>query len=108
MSQNTLESQHMNFHILYQFKEIYELVSVFPSGEVHEVLGQSVAQIGTGLHRDFTVCAAEGWRILYKEKTAKSVILFLGLLSKLKNNSSTTSMPLFSSVLEKEESKTLK
>lgn len=103
-----IESQHMNFHILYQFKEIYELVSVFPSGEVHEVLGQSVAQVGTGLHCDFTVCAAEGWRILYKEKTAKSVILFFGRLSKLKNNSNTISMPLFSSVLEKEESKTLK
>lgn len=77
MPQSILESQHTNFHILYQLKEIYKLVSIFPSGEVHEVLRQSVAQIGTGLHCDFTVCAAEGWRILYKEKTVKSVILFL-------------------------------
>ncbi|EGV95432.1 hypothetical protein I79_001797 [Cricetulus griseus] len=67
----------INFHILYQLKKIYELVNVFPGGEIHEVLGQSVAQIGAGLHCDLTVCASESWRILYKEKTAKSIFLFL-------------------------------
>lgn len=67
----------IHFHRLYQLKKIYELVSIFPGGKVYEVLGQAVAQIGAGLDRDFTVRTTEGWRILCKQKTGKSVILFL-------------------------------
>lgn len=57
----------LSTHGLYQFKKINEFVSIFPSREVYEVLGQSVTQIGTGLDCDLTVCATESWRILYKE-----------------------------------------
>lgn len=57
----------LSTHRLYQFKKINEFVSIFPSREVHEVLGQSVTQIGTGLDCDLAVCATESWRILYKE-----------------------------------------
>lgn len=58
----------LNTHILYQLQKVYQLVGIFPCGEVHEVLRQSVAQVRAGLHSDFTGGAAEGWRILYKEK----------------------------------------
>lgn len=57
----------LSIHRLYQFKEIDEFVSIFPSREVDKVLGQSVTQIGTGLDCNFTVGATESWRVLYKK-----------------------------------------
>ena len=43
-------------------------MSVLPGGEVHKVLGQPVAQVGTRLNRDLAVGATEGRSILYRGK----------------------------------------
>lgn len=50
----------------YQFKKVNQFVNVLSCGKVHKVLGQSVAQVGTGLDGDFAVCTTEHWIILWK------------------------------------------
>lgn len=58
----------LSTHKPYQFKKIDEFVSVLPGGEVHKVLGQPAAQVGTRLNCDLTVGTTEGRSILYKGK----------------------------------------
>ena len=58
----------LNTHKCYQFKKIDEFVSVFARRQVHKVLGQPVAQVGTRLDCDLTVGTTEGRGILHEEK----------------------------------------
>lgn len=53
----------------YQFKKVNQFVNVLSCGKVHKVLGQSVAQVGTGLDGDFAVCTAKHWVILGKRQS---------------------------------------
>lgn len=47
-------------------------MNILSCGKVHEVLGQSVAQVGTGLDSDFAVCTTEHWIILWKRQGNKT------------------------------------
>lgn len=78
----------LNTHKCYQFKKIDEFVSVFTRRQVHKVLGQPVAQVGTRLDCDFTVGTTEGRSILHEEKKEGAEVgekvVFLSQFFKLK------------------------
>ena len=78
----------LNTHKCYQFKKIDEFVSVFTRRQVHKVLGQPVAQVGTRLDCDFTVGTTEGRSILHEEKKGGAeigeIVVFLSQFFKLK------------------------
>lgn len=78
----------LNTHKCYQFKKIDEFVSVFTRRQVHKVLGQPAAQVGTRLDCDFTVGTAEGRSILHEEKKGGAEVgekvVFLSQFFKLK------------------------
>lgn len=58
--------------ISFQFKKVNQFVNILSSGKVHKILGQSVAQVGTGLDGDFAVCTTEHWIILWKRQGGKT------------------------------------
>ena len=78
----------LNTHKCYQFKKIDEFVSVFARRQVHKVLGQPVAQVGTRLDCDLTVGTTEGRGILHEEKKGGAEVgkkvFFLNQFFKLK------------------------
>lgn len=61
-----VEGQRFFSAASYQFKKVNQFVNVLSCGKVHKVLGQSVAQVGTGLHGDFAVRTTEHWIILWE------------------------------------------
>lgn len=58
----------LSTHKCYQFKKIDEFVGIFARRQVHKVLGQPVAQVGTRLDCDLTVGTTEGRSILHEGK----------------------------------------
>ena len=78
----------LNTHKCYQFKKIDEFVSVFTRRQVHKVLGQPVAQVGTRLDCDLTIGTTEGRGILHEEKKGGAEVgkkvFFLNQFFKLK------------------------